>query len=206
MPSFNSLVLYAFIIRLTIVLYGLYKIISIIGNKENLDFFKKYFEISFINGKKILSWIIAILSIIYFEHLVSNAQNISISTAFDKHFVLSLYVVLALFGILIYSIINTKKNIKESYETKKEITKAIKYKNISETASKLSWFVPGGFLVKLGIFGVSKITSTIIDNKVKKTLKEQTEELIFSMLIISLINLSIIIISTYLITERIFFW
>jgi hypothetical protein len=206
MLSFNNLVLYAFIIRLIIVLYGLYKILLIIGNKENLDFFQKYFELGFIDGKKILSWIIAIFSIIYFEHLVSNAQKISISIVFDKHFILSLYVVLALLGIIIYSIINTKNNIKESYETKKEIDKAIKYKNITETASILSLFVPGGVLVKFGIFGISKIGGMIIDNEVKKTLKEQTKQLIFSMLIIALINLSIITISTYLITEKIFFW
>jgi hypothetical protein len=63
-----------------------------------------------------------------------------------------------------------------------------------------SFFIPGGLLVKGTIYAGSRLLNNHIDSQIKKTLSHTIAKNIEIMLLIAGINLTIILLSRYLIT------
>ena len=166
----------------------------------------KYLKSSFFPVQKLFYWFIAIVSLFYFEHLVSSAEKVTFSEVYSKNWFLSTFVVLLLLGIIIYAFLDAKSSIKEAKETTRQLNIAKFTQATSKAIGFASWFTPWGWTSKIFIFGVSKIAHRYIDNKVEQTLSSKIIKTIEIMLVIATINLSIILISTYLITNKILFW
>lgn len=205
MLTFNSFILFGLLLRVLFVAIGIILSLKIIGFK-NIQFLKRYVQKSFFSIEKLFYWLIAFLSILYFEHLVSHVDGISFSEVYAKNWFLSLFVTLLLFGVILYAFIDANKSIKEAKENNKELAKAQTVKHITTVVSVVSFFVPGGWLVKGTIFGASRFMNNHVDNQVKNKLSRAIIENIEVMLLIAFVNLSIVLISTYLITNQILFW
>jgi len=205
MLTFNSFILGGLLLRILFVLIGIVLSLKIIGFK-NLKFLKQYVKTSFFSLDKLFYWLVAFLSIIYFEHLVSSSKSVTFSEVYEKNWFLSLIVIFLLFGVVLYAIIDTYKSIKDAKEHYKELSKAQTVKQIADVVSVASFFVPGGWFVKGALFGASSFANHHIDKKVKSKLSKAIIANIEVMVLIALVNLSIVLIATYLITNQILFW
>lgn len=205
MTTFNNLILTGFGLRILFVIIGTFYSFKIIGLK-NIQFLSTYFKTHFLSFQKLFYWSIALFSIIYFEHLVSNAQGVSLNEVYKKNGFLTILVALLLIGIIVYAFFDAKESIQNAKETKKELKTAKNLKTITKVISIASWFAPGGHIVKVGIFAISIWGNRKIDRTIEAKVSMQVIKTIEAMLIIASINLSIILISTYLITGKIIFW
>lgn len=205
MITYNSFILFGFILRVLFVGTGVFLSIKIIGFK-NIKFLKKYVEKSFFSVTKLFYWLIVFLSIVHFEHLVSDAKSITFYETFSKSTFFSILSISLLLGVVVYAYIDMKQSIKQATETKKELSKAQTTKKVTKIVNVFSIFVPGGIWVKGAVFVGSKWLNNHVDNKIKNTLSSTIMKNIEAMLLIALLNLTIILMATYLITDQIIFW
>ena len=205
MITFNSFVLFGFLLRVLFVGIGAFLSIKVIGFK-NIQFLKEYVRKRAFGAHKLFYWIVAFLSIVYFEHLVSHAHSVTFSEVYTKNWFLSMLVMLLLFGVVTYAFLEAKNSIKVAKDTKTELESAKNWKTVFNVINIGSFFVPGGLMVKFAVFGISFGANMYVNNQIEKTLSKKIIETIEIMLIIVVVNLSIILISTYLITDQIIFW
>jgi len=205
MVSFNSFILLGFSLRIFIVLVGTFKTVQIIGF-SNLNFLKKYIQKSFFLVPTLFYWSISFLSILYFEHLVSNAKYVTFSQVYDKSASLTIVVILLLLGVIAYAYLVAKQSSKNTRETKKKLKLAQNLKKTSNILSSTLCLFPSNLFIKGGAFIFFRWGNYKINSKVKKELSAHIIVIIKNMLLIALVNLLIIMISVYLITEEIIFW
>ena len=179
--------------------------IKIIG-KENIKFILKYIKTRAFESHKLIIWIVAFGTLMYFEHLISNAKSVSISEVFDRSILLSLFVMFLLFSVNTYAFLDAKNSIKLAEETKKDLERAQFWKVICDVAKIGSWFIPGGIFAKLGFFAISSAANVFIDNHVENEITRTLIKNITIMVLLAVVNMTIVVISTYLITGHILFW
>lgn len=205
MITFNTFILLGFSLRILFLIIGTYYTVKIIGF-NNMEFLAKYIKRSFFSLQKLFYWIIAFLSIVYFEYLVSNAKGVSFSDVYNKNWFLTILVVVLLLGNVLYAYYDAKDSIANAKETKKDLSLAKTGKKLLRGVAIVSSFIPVAIIVKGGISLLSFLGSSKIDNMIAKKVSTEIIKTLEIMLIIAVVNLSIILISTYLITDQIIFW
>lgn len=205
MLSFNMLIFSALILRIIFVVYGALASIAVIG-KENIKFLLDYIKIRALQSHKLVVWIVSFGTLIYFEHLVTNAEDIAISSVFEKNIWLSLIVLFLLFSVNAYAFLDAKNSIKIAKETKKDAERAIFIKNLINVAKIGSWFVPAGWIARIGIYTVVVVADTFFDNHIESKVAKTILKNISVMMLLAIVNATMIIIATYLITDHILFW
>lgn len=203
--SFANLVLNGFYVRILFVILSVVISVRIIGYK-NIFFLKKYVERGFFSISKIFYWAISLISILYFQHLISTANSVSVTSSFEHNYFFSLLVLASLFGVIMYSFIYMMGSIADAKNTKSNIEKAQFGKNCVSVLGFASFFVPGGLIVKGLAFGGTRLFDSLIDNGVKTTLSEEIRQSLNSILMIISINLFIVLGTTYLVTGQVIFW
>lgn len=203
--SFASLILDGFYLRIILIFIGVFISLRIIGIK-NIYFLKEYINRGFFSINKIIYLVVSVLSIFYFNYLISTVNSLSISSAFTENYWLSLLILLLLIGVIMYAFLYMLGSITEAKEAKKEIENAQFGKNMADILGVASFFVPGGVIAKGLAFGGVRLFHLYVDGRVKTTLSEKVKGSINDMLKVVSVNLFIVLGSTYLITGQIIFW
>jgi len=205
MITFNSFILYGLWLRFSTVFIGAVLTFKHIG-VDNIKFLIGYLERSFFSVEKLIYWSVSFLSIIYFEYLVSNAKDITFSKTYNNHTFWTIFVSILLIGIIIHAIYDSFKNFTEAKSIKQEIERARNIKGATNFISVVSWLTPWGVAGKVTIFAISSGVSYIVGKKVKTKVSDGVKDAIESMLSIVFLNLTIVIVSVYLITSQIIFF
>ena len=132
MITFNSFILFGFILRVLFVITGAVLTIRIIGLK-NIQFLKQYIRAEAFSPYKLFYWFVAFLSIVYFEHLVSDANGITFSEVYIKNLFLSLFVMLLLFGVVGYAFKEMLRAVGVAKEVEKELGQGKTFKTPCST-------------------------------------------------------------------------
>jgi len=205
MVTFNGFVLFALLFRFLFVLGGIILSFKIIGFK-NIDFIKSYIRTHAFPPYRLFYWFVSFASIVYFEHLVSEANGITFSEAYAKNWFLSLLVTFLLFAVTFYAFTEAKSSVKVAKEIKDKLEWAQWGKLGFAIGNIFSFFIPGGWFAKIGLVATFKGLDIWLDSHIEDQVTKKIIENIGIMLIIALINLLIILISTYIITDKIIFW
>jgi len=155
---------------------------------------------------RLFYWFVAFASIIYFEHLVSEANSITFSEAYAKNWFLSLLVTFLLFSVTAYAFIEAQNSIRVAKETKSNLEWAQRGKIALAIANIVSFLIPVGWLARIGLVAIVSGLDAWLDSHIENEVAKKIIENIGIRLIIALINLLIILISTYIITDKIIFW
>ena len=205
MITFNSFILYGLWLRFSTVFIGAILTFKHIG-VDNIKFLIGYLERSFFSIEKLIYWSVSFLSIIYFEYLVSNAKDITFTKTYNNHPFLTTFISLLLIGVILYAIYDSFKNFTEAKSIKQEIERARNIKGATDFISVVSWLTPWGWAGKVTIFAVSSSVNYLVGKKVKTKVSDTVSDTIESMLRIVFLNLTIVIVSVYLITGQIIFF
>jgi Na+-transporting NADH:ubiquinone oxidoreductase subunit NqrB len=205
MITFNSFVLIGLIVRVVLVVLGGIISINIIGFK-NINFLKQYITKKAFSSHRLFFWLVAFLSLFYFEYLVSHSQGVTFSEVFDKSIWLSLLVLFLLFAVVSYAFLELKDSVKNAKKVKADLENGKFAKDILSAIDFASWFVPGGFIAKGAILTATYVADYCINNEIEEQLTTKIIQNIEAMIIIVAANLSIVVVSTYLITDKIIFW
>jgi len=189
MITFNSFILYGLWLRFSTVFIGAIFIIFHIG-EANIQFLFKYIERSFFSIKKLIYWFISFLSIIYFEHLIANAKYITFTKTYNNQPFLTILVSILLIGVILYAIYDSLQNFIEAERIKPEVEDVRRIKRRID-------YIP--------LIGKT-ISEYLIKDKVKTKVSDSVRDTIESMLRIVFLNLTIVIVSVYLITGQIIFF
>lgn len=204
MITFNSFILLGLLLRLLLVLIGTFVTVKIIGF-ENINFLKQYIRKHAFSPFKLFYWFVVFTSLVYFEHLISDADAITFSQVYAKNWFLSLLTTALLFGVIVHAFIEAKDSTTLAKETKKQLQSGKTLKKVLKIAESISPFVPNP-LVKFPAMLISRAAHSYVDKKIEKNVSESIVKNIEIMLVIAITNLSIILIATYLITGNIAFW
>jgi hypothetical protein len=209
MITFNSFILYGLWLRFSTVFIGAILTFRHIG-VDNIQFLFRYLDRSLFSIRKLSYWLVSFLSIIYFEYLVSNAKKITFTETYDKHSFLTILVSLLLIGIIVYAIYDSLQSFLKAKDIKQKIEIARDIKDATDFISFISWFTPWGVAGKVTIFAFifafSSGISYVVGKKVKRQISDTVSDFIESILRIVFLNLTIIILSVYLITGQITFF
>lgn len=205
MLSFNMLIYLALYLRIFFVVYGALASIVVLG-KENIKFLLNYMKVRAFQSHKLVVWIVSFGTLIYFRHLVNNAEDITISTVFEKNIWLSSIVIFLLFSVNAYAFLDAKNSIKIAEKTKKDAENAMFFKNLFYLGKIGSWFVPAGWIAKIGIYAAVRVGDSFLDNHIENKVAKTILKNISAMMLLSIVNATMIIIATYLITDHILFW
>lgn len=205
MVTFNGFVLFGLLVRFLFVAAGIILSFRIIGFK-NIDFIKSYIRTHAFPPYRLFYWFVAFASIIYFEHLVSEANSITFSEAYAKNWFLSLLVTFLLFSVTAYASIEAQNSIRVAKEIKSKLEWAQRGKIALAIANIVSFFIPVAWLARIGLVAIVSGLAAWLDSHIENEVAKKIIENIGIMLIIALINLLIILISTYIITDKIIFW
>lgn len=202
---FDMLIFFGLFLRVMIVAIGILLSVKIIGLKH-IIFLKQYVKKSFFDFFKLFSWLIALFSIVYFEYLIKNANSIPLKEVYSKNFLLATFVILLLLGVILYALVETIHFIDKAQKIKERLDMTQHIKKGTKIAGVASFFIPGGILAKVGFFSVSKGVDAYINSRINSELSDGIAKTVKGMLVVTSINLSIILISTYLILGQIVFW
>ncbi len=204
MITFNAFVLLGLLLRLFLVGIGTFLTVKIIGF-DNINFLKQYIRKQAFSGYKLFYWFVVFSSIIYFEHLISDANALTFSQAYAKNWFLSSLTTILLFAVIIHAFIEAKDSSSLAKETKKQLQGGKTLKKVLKVAETISPFVPNP-LVKFPAMLISRAAHSYVDKKIEKNVSSTIVKNIEIMLAIAITNLAIILIATYLITDNIAFW
>jgi len=196
MLSFNTFVLVSLALRIIFIIYGTIVSIRIIG-LESIPFLLRYIRIRALTSHKLVMWIIAFGTLSYFEHLVSDLKDVSIFEVLDKHMWLGLYIFILLVSVNAYTFIDIKNSVQVAKDTKEQFKYIKIWKNLSSFVKEKSEYAPGGFLILIVTAKIDTYIDDHIENRVTKVILNN----ISIMMILAIINMSIVLISIYLITD-----
>jgi len=202
---FNDFVLFGLILRVLLVLSGVVLSVREVGI-NNIKFLIQYIRSHALLTYKLFYWFVIFASIVYFEYLVSDANDITFSEAYAKNWFLSLLVTFLLFGVLSYAFVETKNSIAIAKKIKNDLKWGKGIKAVLDVIQVGIFFVPGGIFVRIGVTTLVQGVHMYLDSTIEGKVSEKIIKNIEIMLIIALINLSIILISAYIITDKIVFW
>jgi hypothetical protein len=114
----STIISFGFYLRFFVIIISTSLSIRIIGIK-NIFFLKKYIHKNFFSFKKLFYWLVAVMSIFYFEYLIPNCNPILLSKVYSEHNILTSILLILLFSVIIYACYDARKSLKKQLKLDK---------------------------------------------------------------------------------------